>query len=274
MANLVMAYLTLAELAPEQMVRAAAEGGFRASAIRLTGHRPGDEWPLDVFREAAVAQLAAVARDSGLALTSASSYRFTDQVRPSDYEPVLAACAQLGIHTLVANSFHPDRAGVAEQLHAVAELGKQYGVRVGLEFIPVSKVPSLEDALDVLQQAGAGDRLGLVIDALHLWRSGGGPGQVANVDPALLFSLQLCDAPLRLPPGSDLHEEMRQGRLLPGQGELDLRGLMDAVPAHIELEIEAPNARYLGLPPAQRAREAREAGEAFLASLGTGSTAR
>src|SRR5438874_2708207 len=73
------------------------------------------------------------------------------------------------------------------------------------------------------------DGAGLLLDTLHIKRCGVSAAELAAVDPALLGYLQLCDAPAR-PPGGDATVEARTGRLLPGEGELPLAGLLGALP--------------------------------------------
>ncbi len=266
MTDLVMAYLTLGNLEPSALVKAAAQGGFAATALRLTGHAPGDPWAFDPASKADRKALRAVADEAGIALQNASTYRFGPQASHADYLPVLESCAELGIGTVTANSFDGDRAQTTDLLSAVAETAGSLGIRIAIEFIPVSAIRTAEDAQAIAQATGQAN-VGIVVDALHLWRSGGTPASVVALDRARLFAVQLCDAPLAGPAPEGLAQEMRAGRLLPGEGEFDLRGLMRALPASVEIEIEAPSARFEGLPPAERARIAHKAGTEFLNRL-------
>lgn len=266
MSDLVMGYLTLGDLDPFEMVRAAGEGGFKASGIRLTGHRPGDSWPFDPQSEADITRMRAVMAQAGVRLVNACTYRVTADVDPAAYGPVLAASSALRIGTLICNSFATEEAIIVSKLAAIADLAKPFGIRLALEFIPVSAVKTLEQAARIAEATGR-DNVGLVIDALHLWRSGGSPVDIQAVNPLLLQSVQLCDGPLQAPVGDALYAEMRGGRLMPGQGAFDLPGLLRTLPRDIEVEVEAPNTVYAGLPPAQRARVARVETEAFLATL-------
>lgn len=266
MSDLVMGYLTLGDLDPFDMVRAAGKGGFKASGIRLTGHRPGDAWPFDPQNKADIARMLAVMAQAGVRLVNACTYRITADVDPAVYRPVLAACGTLGIGTLICNSFATEAAAIVPKLAAIADLAAPFGIRLALEFMPVSAVKSLEQAARIAEATGR-DNVGLVIDALHLWRSGGSPVDLEAVDSSLLLSVQLCDGPLQAPVGDALYTEMRSGRLMPGQGAFDLRGLLRALPRDIEVEVEAPNTVYAGLPSAERACVARVETEAFLAAL-------
>ena len=57
--------------------------------------------------------------------------------------------------------------------------------------------------------------------------------------------------------------QARSDRLFPGEGGLDLRGLLRALPAGIPLSLEVPISQKL--PPLERARRALEATKAILA---------
>lgn len=255
-----MGYLTLGHLDPFEMVRVAGTGGFRASGIRLTGHRPGDAWPFDPADRGHIDRMLAVMRDANVQLVNACTYRFTADTDPADYAPVLEACKALGIGTLICNSFDAEEAATVANLIAVADMAAPLGIRLAVEFIPVSAIRDLGQALRMVQATGRAN-VGLVIDALHLWRSGGTVADVATADPARLFAVQLCDGPLDAPP--DLKAEMRGGRLLPGVGAFDLAGLLAAMPDAAEIEAEVPN----GGSSAEWALQVRIATEAFLRSL-------
>ena len=120
-----------------------------------------------------------------------------------------------------------------------------------LEFIPYSHIRSLEQAVALLADVGPANA-GVLVDALHLSRSGGRP-DLAQYDPALFSYMHLCDAPA-IPPGPEgVRPEGREGRLYPGEGGLWLADFIRAFPRDTPIAIEAPSARRAGLPPAERA---------------------
>lgn len=262
-----MGYLTLGDLDPFDMVEAAGAGGFQEAGVRLTGHRPGDPWPFDPADPSHVARMGETARAAGVKLSNACAYRFTAETDPADYAPVLAACAALGIETMIANAACPDQALVARNLAAAADLAAGHGMRIALEFIPVSTIPDLATALGVVETAER-PNIGLAIDALHLARSGGDPRDLATVPPERLLIVQLCDGPRAAPVTIEAkYQEMRAGRLLPGEGAFDLVALLRAMPPGVEVEAEIPNARFAHLPPAERAARVRRGVQAFLDRL-------
>jgi len=74
---------------------------------------------------------------------------------------------------------------------------------------------------------------------------------------------QLCDAPAGRP--ADMQEIIRQARadrLFPGEGALDLKGLLGALPDDLPISLEIPVA--MTMPPPERARRALAAARALL----------
>ena len=69
-------------------------------------------------------------------------------------------------------------------------------------------------------------------------------------------------------PPEELRRESRTARLLPGEGELPLDALLDALPPDVAISVEAPSARDAHLPAAERARRALAATRAVLARHG------
>lgn len=73
------------------------------------------------------------------------------------------------------------------------------------------------------------DNLGLVLDAWHWQRQPGGPDLelLRSVPADRIHVLQLNDAAAR--PAESLRKESLGGRLLPGEGTIDLQSLVDTL---------------------------------------------
>jgi sugar phosphate isomerase/epimerase len=109
-----------------------------------------------------------------------------------------------------------------------------------------------------VQQAGIG---GVIVDAIHLDRSGGTSADIAQIPAEHWAWFQVCDAPAQRPVSEDeLLFQARQARLPPGQGGLDLLGMLRAIPRDSVVAIETPlHGRPGLLPPVERARMLRQA---------------
>jgi sugar phosphate isomerase/epimerase len=86
----------------------------------------------------------------------------------------------------------------------------------------------------------------VLVNALHVARSATTFDDIASLPRHLLSYAQLCDAPAGIPA---THEELihtaRCARLLPGDGGIDLRGLLLALPDDLPLSLEIPNDEWL-----------------------------
>ena len=120
---------------------------------------------------------------------------------------------------------------VADRFGALCDRAATAGVSVVLEFLPIFGIRNLGDALGVVQ-AVARPNAGVLVDTLHLARSGGSPDDLARMPRGLLPYIQVADAPASLADGSfgGLVDEALHGRLLLGDGGLPLRDVLAAVP--------------------------------------------
>ncbi len=133
-------------------------------------------------------------------------------------------------HVLVASRLD-DHQLVADRFGALCDRAATAGVSVVLEFLPIFGIRNLGDALGVVQ-AVARPNAGVLVDTLHLARSGGSPDDLARMPRGLLPYIQVADAPASLADGSfgGLVDEALHGRLLLGDGGLPLRDVLAAVP--------------------------------------------
>src|SRR5262249_47685180 len=82
----------------------------------------------------------------------------------------------------------------------------------------------------------------VLVDALHVARSATSLDDIAGLPRHLLSYAQLCDAPATVPAtDKELVHTARCARLLPGDGGIDLSGLIRALPSNLPISIEIPN---------------------------------
>jgi sugar phosphate isomerase/epimerase len=264
MPHLTLGWLTLQQAAPEIAIAAAAEAGFRSVSIRITGRRRSDAFPDVVGHRAAIRNLRSQLREGGLRLSNTSIWHVGPDVALDDLRPALDATVELGARIVVATCVDSDHDRWVDFMARYAELAAGLGLTLALEFVPFSEAKTIGVAWDLVRRTGA-PNFGLLIDALHLSRSGGRPADLAIVDPARIVFAQLCDAVAERPPHDALAQEARTGRLHPGDGALPLYEFLDALPAGVEIECEAPRFDHASLPPGEQARRAGDATRAFLA---------
>lgn len=235
-----LAHLTVLGLTPPEMIRVAAECGYDAVGLRLiavTETTPG--YPLMDDPAMMRATRSALA-ETGLRVLDIEFVRVTPEFDLDGLEPFLAAGAELGARFVIAAPYDPDPGRLADRLAGLAERSQPYGLRPVLEFYPWTVVPDLAEAARVVEAAGH-PGLGILVDTLHFDRSGSRLEDLADLPPARLPFLHLCDAPVRPPyTTEDLLHAGRAERLPPGEGGIDLGPIIAAMPAGIPVALEVP----------------------------------
>ncbi|NJC86576.1 sugar phosphate isomerase/epimerase and 4-hydroxyphenylpyruvate domain-containing protein [Planosporangium mesophilum] len=131
---------------------------------------------------------------------------------------------QLGADTvLVCSSVSPSAVDdddlAAEQLHALASLAAERGLRVAYEALAWGRfVNTYDHSWEIVRRADH-PALGLCLDSFHILSRGSDPAGIRDLPGEKLFFLQLADAP-RLE--MDVLQWSRHHRLFPGQGVFDL----------------------------------------------------
>ncbi len=257
-----LACLTLLDQSPPQIVDAAAAAGFDAVTLRLVDRGPGDGNPLvgdTPLRRETIARL----RHHGIGVLDVEVVRMYDDTEPTALRPVLESAAALGARYVLVVNLDEDAARAAETFAGICVEASALDLTPALEFMVFSATRDVEAADRIVTAAGhpAGT---VLVDPLHLRRSGGSPADVAPLSaahPDRYPYLQLCDAPLAAPPDGrrGLYHEAVENRLAPGDGELPLTEILEALPPGIPLSVETPVAALAGHPALERARFALDA---------------
>lgn len=263
MNSLSLAHLTILDATPPVLIAAAADAGFQSVGLRLVAPSPLDAFDSILGSEAALRETLRCLATSGLSVLDVETFWLEPDTDVTGFLPAFEASARLGAGQLLVVGNDPDGGRLVANVARLCETAAPFGLRVMLEFIPYSKVRTLEEAAGVIRTAGQSNA-GVLVDALHLSRSGGTPADLAGVAPAMLSYAQICDAPATPPAADRLRAEARGGRLYPGEGALPLDALLKALPPDTPLSVEAPHARYHERTPRERARLAFTASSAWL----------
>jgi sugar phosphate isomerase/epimerase len=259
-----LAHLTVLDASPLELIDAAQRGGFDSIGLRIVAPTASDRIVEVIGNEALTQAIAQRLADTGVDILDIEAIWLTPGSNPYSYQAAFATGGRLGAkHVLVVGN-DPDEARVTDNFARLCELARPFGLKLMLEFIPYCRTATVEAAHRVVTTAGE-PNAGVLIDALHLSRSGGSPADLATLDPAWLSYCQICDAVAMRPPDAGLRAEARTDRLYPGEGALPLEALLDALPAGIPLGVEAPRLRDAELPIDDRARRCGEATRRFLA---------
>ena len=172
---------------------------------------------------------------------------------PGD-ELVDAAITVGARHVLVA-SRHPESAATIDRFGELCDRAAASDVIVVLEFLPIFAVRTLREAVHVVT-AAARPNSGVLVDSLHLARSGGLPADLATAGVRFPY-LQIADAPAEAADSTlrGMRVEALDGRLLPGDGALPLDELVEQVPgASLSFELRSAALRTAYPDACDRAR--------------------
>lgn len=203
--------------------------------------------------------------DAGVTVSDVEFGSLEPGTRVSDFDWVVASAAELGAASLNVSGDDPDCARLTDTFARLCELAAGHGVGVDLEFMRWRPVARLEDAVAIVSAARQPNGF-VLLDSLHLFRSGGTAADVARTDPGLIRTVHWSDAPVPPPFDIDVVTEARTARYRPGDGQLPLAKLRDVLRSGLNHVVEQPmqrTARELSIE--ERLQESRFATKAFLA---------
>jgi sugar phosphate isomerase/epimerase len=264
-----LASLTVLELSPPEMVEVAARAGYSHVGLRLVPATPeehhfalvGD----DDLRRRTMERL----RDTGIRVLDVEILRLKPDTVVAGFEKTLAVGAEFGATELLVAGNDSDEQRLTENFARLCDLAAPYGLHPHLEFMPWTDARNLEQAVRIVEKADRGNG-GVLVDAFHFDRSQSRLEDLARVAPSRLRYAQLCD--VAGPRPTDMAEILRQARnerRFPGEGDCDLAGLLQCLPANIALSLEIPTVQLLeqGVSGLQRAQMALDKTRELLARL-------
>jgi len=264
-----LAPLTILELAPPEMVTCAAQAGYSHLGLRLNPVMPNLDVSYPIIGDTEmVREVLRRLADTGLSVLDVEFIRITEDTRVADYVPMLETAARLGATQVLAGGGDADEGRLATHFGELCDAALPLGLTVNLEPIPLFELRTLAQAERVL--AGA-DRpnSGLVIDPIHFDRSRERLADAARIPCKWLHYMQLCDAPAERPAdAAGMQHQARYERMIPGEGGLDLLGLLRALPRDLPIGVEVPMAALARSTGAEeRARRLLAATRALLRRL-------
>jgi sugar phosphate isomerase/epimerase/4-hydroxyphenylpyruvate dioxygenase-like putative hemolysin len=237
-----LAHLTALSLSPPELVEAAADAGYRYVGLRLTRVTPQEpHYPLatdPALMRSTKVRLAA----TGVEVLDVELARISPERDPREFLRFLEAGAELGARHVITQLPDPDRNRKTERFAQLCELARPFGLTVDLEFPSWTETPDLREAVRVLRGADQ-PNAGILVDLLHFARSGSSVADLRQLPAHWFHFVHVCDAPAGVPPTNEgLIHTARFERLFPGEGGIDVRGILDALPPGLPYALEIPRA--------------------------------
>ena len=259
-----LAFLTVSDVGPLEAIRIARDTGYDQIGLRFLPAGPSEpNYPIltDTTVQRAVSdELAA----TGVALADIEIVRLGPATDVQAFEPFCALGQKLGARHILVAGDDPDVARMTDTFARFCELAAPFGLTADLEFMPWTAVRSLVAARRIVEDAGQANG-GVLIDALHFDRCDSTLDDIRALPKSMIHYAQICDGPV--PYDTDdagLIAVARGARLLPGDGGIDVAGIVAALPPDTVLSIEIPRLALVSSVSAQtRAREAIEATRAI-----------
>jgi sugar phosphate isomerase/epimerase len=253
-------HITAWEASPPELVDIAADLGCVAISLFVQGTDERVVAPPLINDTALRRETAARLNDRGVALATIECFVLAPDTRVGDYRAALETGASLGARNATTIVFDPEPARVLDNFGRLAEIAAELALNLNLEFLAFSAIPNLAAAARLVRASGQANA-GIVLDSLHLTRSGGVAADLHGADASLIRAAQICDGPASMPLELQMFHEGFEQRMLPGSGSFDLAGFLRGLPAGLPLGVEVPlkDLREQGIPARERARRAVEA---------------
>jgi sugar phosphate isomerase/epimerase len=261
-----LAHLTILDAPPPELIRIAARTGYDYVGLRLI--------PLGLPGEVAYAphedavlrhDIKAAIDDTGVQVLDVELARIIEAPAPDSYLPALETAAELGARHVLSSVWMRDRHRVIDCFARLCEVAKPLGLTVNLEFVSSTEWNTLEGALDVVTSCGR-DNVGIMIDTLHFHRGRIPIEQLDRIPASWANFVHVCDDRPDVPATiEEARRTMREQRLYPGEGAVDIAGILGRLPQSVICAIELPHRQRLHeLGPDRFARTCLERTKRYL----------
>jgi sugar phosphate isomerase/epimerase len=228
---------------PIDYVQLVADLGCRYITTGVVGFAPPkalDYQPFSLRDDARLRQdLLASMDDRGISISLGEGLLIAPGVDVRSYAADLDIMAELRIPRINTVSLEPDRARTFDELAVLTDLAADRGIVTSVEPVPGLAIADLPTAMAAVEHVGR-DEISLLIDTMHVARSGAGADDLRSLPAERIGHVQLCDVPLRSTKEWNYAEEAMYHRMAPGEGELPLADMLAALPEDRVVGLEVP----------------------------------
>jgi sugar phosphate isomerase/epimerase len=249
------------EFTPPEMVSAAAAAGFDKTGLWVDP---------EVWTDQTTKDVRARLQDTGLTALDVEVIWLAAGEYSKAYDFVIDKGAEVGAEFALIVSGDPDITETKKKFAKLCERAAATNMTAVFEFLPITEVKSLSAAIDIVRDVDH-PNAGVLIDTLHLARTGSTPDDLTGLDASLFPYIQIADAPLQSPGDTfeALYQEAIDGRLLPGEGELPIAETMAHMATGISISPEIRSAALRETYPdiVDRAKAIADSTRTFLKTM-------
>jgi sugar phosphate isomerase/epimerase len=245
--KLVLAPTTLPEVAPLEYIDAAIHAGY--DAVGLRPHKsPGLPFHPVVGNASLIAEIKAMLKDANMPVFDAFSCYVEPETKMSHFTASLALSAELGGKYIVTIGNDTNYARMRDNFGLFCDEAARFNLIPTIEFVPPRPLCTMTMAVRMIKESRRGTGA-ICLDPMHFMRVGGSGAEIRSYGAKYFPYTQLNDGVLFPGEPNPAHfRKMRQGkRKMPGEGDVPLYELLNALPANLPLSIEIPIELRAGL---------------------------
>lgn len=263
-----LSYLTVRLTNPVEAVRVAADAGYQAVGLRAAPAGPGGVFSPLVGDEQLIRSVIRACAEESIKVLDLEIIRIGPNFSAAASAPLLDLAKRLGVISVTVACDDTVETRAIDNFGALCLLAETFDTHCALEYMPRTGAASLAEGLRIVSAANSSSAR-LLFDPLHTARTLSSLSDVADIPPAYLDYLQLCDAPAGIPESEqELLHTARAERLLPGEGGIDLAPMYLRLPKNLPISVEIPSiSRQERLGALGWAREALTSSQAFMRGL-------
>lgn len=248
-----LAYLTIPGTDPVTQIKIAKEAGYDSVSLRtIPMHLPGEPEFLPDRDPALFDAIKKALKEYDMPLMDIELARVRPDLNIDEYRPAFEAAAKLGATDVLGSIWARDRAWYTDTAGKVADMAKEFGLCYNIEFLPWAGVRNLQEDITLIDDIGR-DNAYVMLDTLHAGRAGVTASELARTPAKYFRFIHLCDGPAGKdgdPVLDNIKDELmlttaREARYYPGEGVMDIAGMVKALPKNLPMSIELPNLKEI-----------------------------
>ena len=237
-----LAYLTSHRCTPHQAVLVAAESGYDYVGVRLWPNAPNAPQQFLIDRPHELKETLAVLQDTGIGIFDLELIRINAAFDAHAWDALYEIGATLQAKAILVAGDDANESRLTDNYAKLCEAMQPFGLTADLEFMPWTAVPNALAASRIVKNAGSPMNAGILVDALHFGRSHTSLEDIRAIDHSLLHYSQICDGQAGTSfTTEELVHTARCARELPGEGNIDLKGLFNVLPNDLPISVEVVN---------------------------------